>query len=419
MEEEKKEQQTHAAMDPPDGGRGWLVVFGAFCGLFAIYGVNYSWGVFLKTYKSDIYPGEMTRLSWIGSICIAFFFIIGPFNDWITRKLGYTWMLAIATIVCPFALMMASLTHQIWQLYLTQGLLFGFGASFVWFSCIGAVQQWFSRKRGIAIGLSMFGSGVGGLVMSNITQAVLLSLGYRWALRILGFICLVFLVIATVLVKPFPGYQQASLNDPTPMWQKQKALLCRLDFGLLLSIAFITTFGYLVPSFLLPSYADSLKLSPWVGTNMSAILSAINAVSKLVVGYTSDRVGRLNTFCVCTFLSGVMCLAIWTNATTEPTIWVFAVLYGLFGGGYLTMLAAIVPQIAGYDAISEANGMMYFLNLPGYLVGTPIASAIINSKQPAYYPYAAIWAGLLMAVGGLLAFALRVVRGGWSWREPV
>lgn len=92
----------------------------------------------------------------------------------------------------------------------------------------------------------MFGSGVGGLVMSNITQAALLSLGYRWALRILGFICLVFLVIATVLVKPFPGYQQASLNDPTPMWQKQKALLCRLDFGLLLSIAFITTFGYLV-----------------------------------------------------------------------------------------------------------------------------------------------------------------------------
>lgn len=167
------------------------------------------------------------------------------------------------------------------------------------------------------------------------------------------------------------------------------------------------------------AYADSLKLSPWVGTNLSAILSAINAVSKLVVGYTSDRVGRLNTFCVCTFLSGVMCLAIWTNAHTEPTIWVFAVLYGLFGGGYLTMLAAIVPQIAGYDAISEANGMMYFLNLPGYLVGTPIASAIINSEQPAYYPYAAIWAGLLMAVGGLLAFALRVVRGGWTWREPV
>lgn len=31
MEKEKKEQQTHVAMDPPDGGRGWLVVFGAFC----------------------------------------------------------------------------------------------------------------------------------------------------------------------------------------------------------------------------------------------------------------------------------------------------------------------------------------------------------------------------------------------------
>ncbi|CAO3599274.1 unnamed protein product [Absidia cylindrospora] len=376
-------------------------------------------GRVFKNIQQTNYPGEMNQLSWIGFICIGFFFILGPINDWVTRKLGYTLMLAIATFLCPFALMMASITNNIWQLYLTQGLLFGVGSSFVWFSCIGAVQQWFSKKRGIAIGLSMFGSGVGGLIMNNITQAAILTLGYRWALRILGFICLVFLGLATLLVKPFPGYRQTNLNDPTPMWKKQVTLLKRLDFCLLLSIAFITTFGYLVPSFLLPSYADSLGLNPWVGTNLSAILSAINAVSKLVVGYTSDRVGRVNTFCVCTFLSGIMCLAIWTNATTEPTIWVFAVLYGLFGGGYLTMLAASLPQIAGYHAISEANGLMYFLNLPGYLVGTPIASAIINSKTPAYYPYAAIWAGLLMTVGGILAFALRIVQVGWSWKIKV
>ncbi|KAI8083173.1 major facilitator superfamily domain-containing protein, partial [Halteromyces radiatus] len=409
-----------SAVVPPDGGRGWWVVFGSFCGLFAIYGVNYSWGVFLNAYNKQIYVGEMTQLSWIGSICIGFFFIIGPINDWVTRKLGYTIMLKIATIVCPFALMMASITHEIWQLYLTQGLLMGCGASFVWFSCIPACQQWFDKKRGMAIGLAMLGSGVGGLVMSNITQAVLLSLGYRWALRILGFVCFVFLGIATLLVKPLPNRQMNLNQDMTvPMWKKQRALLCRLDFNLLLSIAFITTFGYLVPSFLLPSYASYLGLNPWVGTNLSAILSAINAVSKILLGYTSDRVGRLNTFCVCTFMAGIMCLAIWTNATTEPTIWVFATLYGLFGGGYLTMLAAIVPQIAGYHAISEANGLVYFMNLPGYLVGTPIASAIIHTTVPVHYPYAAIYAGLLMSVGGLLAFALRVLQVGWYWRIKV
>ncbi|CAO3619788.1 unnamed protein product [Cunninghamella blakesleeana] len=362
----------------------------------------------------------MTKLSWIGSICIAFFFMTGPFNAWITRKLGYTAMLSISTILCPLALMLASISNAIWQLYLTQGLLFGIGASFTWFSCIPAVQQWFSEKRGMAIGLAMFGSGVGGLIMSNITQAIISSsLGYRWALRILGFICFFFLIIATLLVKPFPGYRDSNLKDQTPMIKKQLNLLKSTEFNLLLSVAFITTFGYLVPSFLLPSYADSLGLNPWVGTNLSAILSAINSVSKLIAGYTGDRIGRVNTFAICTFLCGVMSLVIWTNAKNEASIWVFSVLFGLFGGGHLTMLAAIVPQIGGYERISEANGLMYFFNLWGYLVGTPIASAIINVSTPPNYQYAAIWAGLLMCVGGILAFALRIVKVGWSWKVKV
>ncbi|ORX62698.1 MFS general substrate transporter [Hesseltinella vesiculosa] len=400
---------------PPDGGsEGWSVVFGAACGLFAIYGVNYSWGVFLAYYSSTVYPGHMTQLSWVGSICIGFFFILGPINDWVTRFMGYRYMLLFAMVVGPFALMMASLTNAIWQLYLSQGLLFGISASFVWFSCIGSVQQHFTTKRGLALGATLFGSGVGGLVMTNINVAVMQSLGYRWALRITGFICFVFLGVAATLVKPFPGYQASLAANPTSTLKKHQNLVRKLDFCLLLAVAFITTFGYLVPSFMLPSYAKSLKLNPWVGANLSAIINAVNAVAKPFMGYLGDRVGRLNVFFICTFMAGIMCLAVWTNAHTEAAVWAFAVLYGIFGCGYLTMLATVVPQIAGYEAISEANGLLYFLNLPGYLVGSPVASAIINTSDPPNYRYAAVYAGLLLCVGGLFAFALRIAHGGWN-----
>jgi hypothetical protein len=81
------------------------------------YGVNYSWGLFLRNYNQYVYVGQMTQLSWIGSICIALFFIIGPINEWVVRKLGYTKMLAIATILCPLALMLASISHEVIKLY--------------------------------------------------------------------------------------------------------------------------------------------------------------------------------------------------------------------------------------------------------------------------------------------------------------
>ncbi|KAG2212545.1 hypothetical protein INT46_010026 [Mucor plumbeus] len=408
-------------LDAPDGGRAaWTVIFGCFCGMFAIYGVNYSWGTFLRNYNQNVYVGEMTKLSWIGSICIALYFIIGPINEWVVRKLGYTKMLAFATIMCPLALMLASISHEIWQLYLTQGVMFGIGASFVWFPCISAPQEWFSSRRGTAIGITMCGSGIGGLILSNICQAAMLTLGYRWALRIAGFICFFFLVLATIFVKQSPSQlEKQRIQDEQneglrEMYHKQLSLLKNSQFNIMMMVGFVTTFGYLVPSFLLPSYATFLGLNPWVSTNLSAILSAINAVSKLVNGYTSDKIGRINGLTLCTFLAGIMSLAIWTNARTEPTIWVFAVLYGFFGGGYLTLFPASLPQVAGYDNINAANGLLYFTNTFGYLFGTPIASAIINHTTPPNYVYAAVWGGLLMAVGGIFCLVLRVMRAGWN-----
>ena len=215
------------------------------------YSINYSWGVFLNHYNAVIYPGKLNQLSWIGSICIALYFWTGPINEWVTRKLGYTKMLVIATIVCPLAMMLASISHQIWHLYLTQGVLFGLGASFVWFPCIGAPQQWFSKKRGLAVGITISGCGIGGLVVSNICQAAIEHLDYRWALRISGFICFFFMIIATSLIKECPAYQNQA-NQPQlqqqnrSVIQTQISLLKNPQFIILLIIGFITTFGYLV-----------------------------------------------------------------------------------------------------------------------------------------------------------------------------
>lgn len=383
--------------------------------MFVLFGVNYSWGMFLRNYNENVYIGRMNKLSWIGSICVALYFILGPINEWLICKLGYKIMLSIGTILCPLALMLASISHEIWHLYLTQGVMFGLGASFVFFPCIGAPQEWFSSRRGTAIGIAMCGSGVGGLVISNVCQAVMLSIGYRWSLRVAGFISLFFLSLATLFVKQSPAQLIKRKENPVTlhgMYVKQKMLLGKAQFNIFMINSFLTTFGYLVPSFLLPSYARSLKLNPWVGTNLSAIMSAVNAISKLVAGYTSDRIGRINGLFICTFLAGIMCLAIWTNARTEPAVWVFAVLYGFFGGGYLTLFPASLPQVAGFENIAAGNGLTYFTNVFGFVFGTPIASALINRTSPPNYVYAAVWGGLLMTVGGLFCLALRVMRAG-------
>lgn len=354
----------------------------------------------------------MSQLSWIGSICVSFFFIIGPINEWVTSKMGYTKMLAFGTIMCPLALMLASISHEIWQLYLTQGVMFGIGASFIFFPTLAAPQQAFTSLRGLAVGLCMCGSGIGGLVFSNICQAAITHLDYRWALRIAGFVCFGFLVICTILVKPPPNAVVVNEEKFSDLFKKQKALVCdNKQFQIMLAIGTVTTFGYLTPAFFLASYAESIGLDPWIGTNLGAIMSAVNAVSMLSIGWIGDRIGRVNGLFVCTFLSGIFTLAIWTTAKNSAAIWVYVVLYGFFGGGYLSLNAASLPQVAGYENISAANGLCYFTSVLGYMFGSPIVSAIVEKSG---YTYAAVYCGMLMSAGGLLCWMLRVCRAGWN-----
>lgn len=52
------------------------------------------------------------------------------------------------------ALELASLTKDYWQLFLSQGVLWGLGSSLCFIPAIGLPSQWFIKNRGIATGVA-------------------------------------------------------------------------------------------------------------------------------------------------------------------------------------------------------------------------------------------------------------------------
>lgn len=184
----------------------------------------------------------MGTLSWVGSICVALFFILGPINQLVIEKMGYKYMLATGTVLCTAALILASFATEVWHVILTQGVLFGLGASFVSLCCIGAPQQWFSERRGLAVGIAFAGSGVGGLVVANISMAAINSIGYRWALRIDGILVFILLSIATCFVRPFGDVRKTGGGRKVINWYLFKNPM----FTVMFFHGLITTFGYMV-----------------------------------------------------------------------------------------------------------------------------------------------------------------------------
>lgn len=124
--------------------------------------------------------------------------------------------------------------------------MFGIGGSFLYFPCLAAPQQWFTTKRGLAVGVSMCGSGIGGLIISNIVQASIIHLGYRWALRVTGFVCFALMLIATILIKHPKCAKQNKAESFSSLCRKQQNLLKNKQFQIMLVMGTITTLGYLV-----------------------------------------------------------------------------------------------------------------------------------------------------------------------------
>ncbi|KAF9197317.1 hypothetical protein BGZ49_002305, partial [Haplosporangium sp. Z 27] len=177
----------------PDGGlRAWLVVLGSFmihCLCFAP--TEYIFSIFEQNYL-DLYPSSSHgSIAFIGTLGSSMTYFSGFVSGVCADKFGYRVTALLGTGVMALALILASFANKIWQLYLSQGVLLGIGASLMYYPAIGAPSHWFDAKRGLALGLAVSGTGLGGLGLAPATQAMMNSIGVNWTLRVLAFICIV------------------------------------------------------------------------------------------------------------------------------------------------------------------------------------------------------------------------------------
>lgn len=352
--------------------RGWLVVVGAFLVNFCVFGITFSWGIFQDLYIQEIYAGQTDsfRVSFVGTLGSACIISTGLLVAPIVQRFGFRITMAIGTVLCPLGLILASFANELWQVYLSQGLLYGIGGALVFSPSISLSPQWFVKHRSLATGISVCGSGIGGLALSPLTQALLSQVGYRMALRYLGILVFGLLAIATVLCKArWPPKKDAKFVFIDTS-------ILTTDVFIFMGFGILVPFGYLTPFFLVPQYATSIGVSAGQSSVIVGVMSAFNAVSRVLLGFLADRYGRINTMFGCTFLAGIFTTVVWINAKSYGSLFAFGVLYGLTGGGFVSLLPTLAADLVGIKNLSTGLGMCYFSAMFGTLFGTPLAGIL-------------------------------------------
>jgi len=105
-------------------------------------------------------------------------------------------------------------------------------------------------------------------------------------------------------------------------------LLKRPEMLLIIGWASFSTLGYTMILFSLPDNTLKLGLTIRDGAITGALANLGMGIGRPIVGFFSDRVGRLNMVTGATFLCALYSLSIWTSAASYGQLLVFSILGG-------------------------------------------------------------------------------------------
>jgi MFS family permease len=116
-------------------------------------------------------------------------------------------------------------------------------------------------------------------------------------------------------------------------------------------------------------------------------------------------------FITACFVSGILILAMWVPAHSDGVAISFSVLFGIFSGAYISLMAALVAQISPLDEVGYRNGLTFLFSSFGGLTTSPIAGAILQG--PSGWAGLKIFAGVFMIAGTSFVLAARIAKVGF------
>ncbi|THU77698.1 MFS general substrate transporter [Dendrothele bispora CBS 962.96] len=369
-----------AANTFPEGGlRAWMSVLGGFMIMVCTLAFGSSFGVYQDYYtRISLDEHATSQISWIGSLQTFLLFGSGIYTGRLYDK-GYFWhLMGAGSILYWISLFMLSLAqpHHYYQNFLSQGLGLGLAMGMLFVPGLSVVSQYFQARRSTAMGGVLAGSGVGGVIWPIILNHMFnTSAGFGWAVRTSGFITVVLLSLASILIKP-------RLPPRAPTQQPNMLYILRdTSYSICLAGSVIIYLGIFFPFFYLQLFSSFHGVSPKLDPYTIPILNGAALFGRTVPNIFADRYGTLNVFMGCSIITGVVIISM-LGATSSGGVITFAILYGFFSGGAISLTAPVFASFANTDEeIGTRIGIGTFSFSFALLCGNPISGALLDSPR--------------------------------------
>ena len=390
---------------------GYIVVAAATLIQWISWGANRSFGVFLAPMLADFgwtragISGAFTLIWFVMGIATVF---AGKLMDFIGPRL----VLTVCGLLVGAGYSLTSSIHDIWQFYLTYGLIAGIGMSGCFTPLLSMIPRWFARRRALMAGVITAGAAFGISVVPVLCTLLIEHLGWRLSYLTLGTGVAIVVVAAAQFLKRDPGemgllpygleetgqntwdLQQAGLTLKQAVRTHQFWLICFIQFGTFFLMNVITVHIVI--------HAIETGIAPTPAADILSVAAGVSIFARITIGALADRMGNKPTIMTCFILS----VAGYALLLQAKDLWVFYAVSFLFGFGLWSstaIMSSITADLFGLRQLSTIFSCTSCLGALGGGVG-PVVLGYIYDVSGTYRPgfILCIWLTVIVVAASIL-----------------
>ncbi len=348
-----------------------------------------------------------------------------------------------------------SFATELFHLYFSYGITVGVGYSFSFSPSVIIIASYFAKRRALATGLAVAGSGVGTFAMAPITQGLLDAMGWRDTLRVLAGVSFVTIFVCGCTYAPLMPSRGLRSALTGPLFDP--GLIRDVPFVLMCTSVAVGAWGYTTPFVHLvkvcpppvlvigvprgplclarltpvhcrsrpparhratapalgtpPQFATGdAHVDPAAAALLISYLGIASTCGRVLLGRIGDspRVSRLAVYQFSMSLCGLSLLLL-PFSTSQAPIVVFSIVYGLFAGSFIALMPVIVTDLVGVAKLPAGLGLMYTVQTATSLLGAPSAGWLYDASGD--YRSSFVVSGCTMLLAALiLAFVPAALR---------
>lgn len=341
------------------------------------YGSRYCFGIFIKP-MFDSYGWTMTLLSIGASLNLIMYATGGILSGRLLDRIAPRWVMTVGALLTGTGFILTGLIRSPLEFYLTYGILCGLGSAGIGV-VVGSssVGKWFDRKKGLAVGVTTMGIGLGTMSLTPLAGYMTKHFGWQSGFFLLGgMIILIGVSLSQLLMGKRNPEDHGWLPDGVPVAVDVGSLPPEdpvNNNGLFSQPAFRSSmFWVMVFCFSIAvmaemtafvhqaAYAERLGIDKIVAASSIGVIGMASIFGRFFFGWFSDRLKDPKYAASLGFFFMALALVLLLRTETVSGLLVYASIFGFGYGSLAPMMPILLSDRFGRRVLGSTYGVLTF-----------------------------------------------------------